>query len=141
MRASSHTQRGAAAVEFALVLPLLLTIVFGTIEWGYYFFNREIVVNSAREGARAGTLQYTPPTNAATVAVTTATNYLTNSGLLLNRDGVSVAKVEYVDASGGSCPATSSCIRVQYTLPTLTGFPDAIFGSNRTIEAYAEMRK
>ena len=139
MTTRSREPHGAAAVEFALVLPLLLLILFGTIEWGYYFFNREIVINSAREGARAGTLQYTPPTNATTVAVATATDYLTSSGLVLTRDGVSVAQIEAVNA-GGACPTGSSCIRVRYTLPTLTGFLDAIF-LNRTIEAYAEMRK
>ncbi len=130
-----HDERGAAAVEFALVLPLLLTIVFGTIEWGYYFFTREIVVNSAREGARAGTLQYAPPTSPSDVAVTAATDYLTNAGLDAAR-----ATVTAVNA-GGACPASSSCIRVLYTFPTLTGFLDAIFGPARTIEAYAEMRK
>lgn len=135
MKRLRNDERGAAAVEFALVLPLLLTIVFGTIEWGYYFFTREIVVNSAREGARAGTLQYAPPTVPTSVAITAATNYLTNSGLDATR-----ATVTSVNG-GGSCPAGSSCIRVLYTFPTLTGFLDAIFGSARTIEAYAEMRK
>ena len=135
MKPFSSRPRGAAAVEFALVLPLLLTIVFGTIEWGYYFFTREIVVNSAREGARAGTLQYTPPTSSTSVAITTATNYITSAGL-----AAAQATVSAVPASG-TCPSGSSCIRVQYTLPTLTGFLDAILGSTRTIDAYAEMRK
>jgi Flp pilus assembly protein TadG len=135
MRSITKMPRGAAAVEFALVLPLLLTIVFGTIEWGYYFFTREIVINSAREGARAGTLQYTPPSIATTEAISTATNYLTSAGLAAARATVSPSP------ASGTCPTGSSCIRVQYTLPTLTGFLDAILGSTRTIDAYAEMRK
>jgi hypothetical protein len=49
-------QRGAVAVEFALVLPLLLLLVLGGIDWGYFFFVGEIVANAAREGARAGSL-------------------------------------------------------------------------------------
>lgn len=137
MKPLSPKPRGAAAVEFALVLPLLLTIVFGTIEWGYYFFTREIVINSAREGARAGTLQYTPPTDPATVAVSTASTYLTNAGL-----NAAQATVKSTQADGtSSCPTDSSCILVKYSLPTLTGFLDAILGSTRTIQAYAEMRK
>ncbi len=135
MRSFSRKPRGAAVVEFALVLPLLLTIVFGTIEWGYYFFTREIVINSAREGARAGTLQYTPPTSATAQAISTATTYLTNAGLAAARATISSAP------ASGPCPSGSSCIRVQYTLPPLTGFLDAILGSTRTIDAYAEMRK
>lgn len=137
MKAFSPKPRGAAAVEFALVLPLLLTIVFGTIEWGYYFFTREIVINSAREGARAGSLQYTPPTDATTVAISTATSYLTNAGL-----AATSADIKPTRADGtSSCPAESSCVLVKYTLPTLTGFLDAILGPTRTIQAYAEMRK
>lgn len=135
MKAFSVRPRGAAAVEFALVLPLLLTILFGTIEWGYYFFNREIVINSAREGARAGSLQYAPPTNPATVAVDTASTYLTNAGLSTARATITAVN------PAGTCPAGSSCVRVQYTLPTLTGFLDALLGSTRVIDAYAEMRK
>jgi hypothetical protein len=51
-----HHQRGAVAVEFALVLPLLLLLVLGGIDWGYYFLVGEIAANAAREGARAGAL-------------------------------------------------------------------------------------
>lgn len=43
-------------MEFALVLPLLLLLVMGTIEWGRYFFLQQLVVNAAREGARAGSV-------------------------------------------------------------------------------------
>lgn len=46
--------RGAAAVEFALVVPLLLLLVFGCIDWGWFFFLDQVVTNAAREGARRG---------------------------------------------------------------------------------------
>ena len=49
--------RGAAAVELAVVLPLLLTLVFGIIEFGWVFMVRETLVNSSREGARVAVLQ------------------------------------------------------------------------------------
>jgi hypothetical protein len=137
MRAFAHRPRGAAAVEFAIVLPLLLTILFGTIEWGYYFFTREIVINSAREGARVGTLQ----TMQSTDAINAAKNYLTGSGLVLNVDGTVGASVYANKPDGSSCPSESSCIRIEYVLPSLTGFLDAILGTSRTVKAYAEMRK
>lgn len=137
MKTWSRKPRGAAAVEFALVLPLLLTILFGTIEWGYYFFTRQIVINSAREGARVGTLQSMQSSD----AVTAAKNYLTGSGLVLKSDGGTVGGTVYTSPAAGTCPTESSCIRIVYTLPTLTGFLDGILGSTRSIDAYAEMRK
>ncbi len=48
------SQSGATAVEFALVLWLLTLLLFGMIEWGLYFFNRQVLANACREGARAG---------------------------------------------------------------------------------------
>ncbi len=55
---------GQTLVEFALVVPLLLTIVFGIIEFGVLFSVYVGLTNGAREGARAGsTFQYQcPPT-------------------------------------------------------------------------------
>jgi hypothetical protein len=47
-------QKGATAVEFAIVLSLLLTLIFGIIEGGLFIFNRQVITNAAREGARAG---------------------------------------------------------------------------------------
>jgi Flp pilus assembly protein TadG len=47
------SQKGSAGVEFAMVLPLLLMLVFGTVEFGVLFYNRQMIVNASREGARA----------------------------------------------------------------------------------------
>lgn len=44
---------GAAAVEFALVLPLLLLLVFGIISYGYMLSFRQALSQGAAEGARA----------------------------------------------------------------------------------------
>jgi Flp pilus assembly protein TadG len=53
----SERARGAAVVEFAVVLPLLLTILFGIIEYGWVFMVRQTLQTSAREGARIAILQ------------------------------------------------------------------------------------
>lgn len=47
------TERGAAAVEFALVVPLLLLLVFGIIQYGYMLSFRQALSQAAAEGARA----------------------------------------------------------------------------------------
>jgi Flp pilus assembly protein TadG len=54
MRRKFASQKGASAVEFALVLPLLIIITFGIIEFGIYLFNQQVITNASREGARAG---------------------------------------------------------------------------------------
>jgi len=47
-------QKGAAIVEFAIVLPLLLLLFIGICEFGILWYNSQIIVNASREGARAG---------------------------------------------------------------------------------------
>jgi Flp pilus assembly protein TadG len=47
-------EKGGAAVEFAVVLPLLLMVVFGIIEFGLLIYNKAMITNASREAARAG---------------------------------------------------------------------------------------
>jgi Flp pilus assembly protein TadG len=47
-----RSERGAAAVEFAIVLPVLMAILFGVIEYGRVFFIQNSITNAARVGAR-----------------------------------------------------------------------------------------
>lgn len=49
----SQGSRGAAAVEFALVLPLLLLVIGGITDFGRAFYTEVLITNAAREGARA----------------------------------------------------------------------------------------
>lgn len=50
----SKNQSGAAAVEFAIVIPVLLLLALGSFEFGLLFYNKQVVTNACREGARAG---------------------------------------------------------------------------------------
>lgn len=47
-------QRGAVAIEFAIVVLLLLVILFGILEFSFTFLQRHFVANAAREGVRIG---------------------------------------------------------------------------------------
>ena len=47
-----QSRRGAQALEFALVLPVLLALLTGVIDYGFYFFQQHSVVASVRDGAR-----------------------------------------------------------------------------------------
>lgn len=48
-----RAQRGAAAVELALVLPVLLLVIGGVVDFGRALYTKVIITNAAREGARA----------------------------------------------------------------------------------------
>lgn len=55
-RSNSPRARAAAIVEFAVVLPLLLTILFGVIQYGWIFMVRQTLQSAAREGCRLAVL-------------------------------------------------------------------------------------
>jgi hypothetical protein len=52
-------ESGQDLVEYALVLPLFLLLIFSIVEFGFLFFQYTMVVNAAREGARAGVVMDT----------------------------------------------------------------------------------
>jgi len=49
-----ENERGAAVVEFAVIALLLLTIIFGILEFALIFMQGHYVENGAREGVRVG---------------------------------------------------------------------------------------
>lgn len=62
-------RRGSAVMEAALVLPVLVVLTMGAMEFGYFFYVKHTLQGAAREGARAA---ITP--GASTSDVTTAVN-------------------------------------------------------------------
>ena len=70
-------RRGNSVVEAVLVFPLLLALMFGTTEYGYYFFVKHTLEGAAREGARVGIM----PSGSDTQVQSAVINYLANAGL------------------------------------------------------------
>jgi Flp pilus assembly protein TadG len=54
-------QRGAAVVEFALILPILLALLVGGIDMSLALYDKAVITNASREGARAGIVARNPP--------------------------------------------------------------------------------
>jgi Flp pilus assembly protein TadG len=50
----NNNNKGVALVEMAIVLPLLIIIVFGIIEFGFIIYDKAMITNASREGARVG---------------------------------------------------------------------------------------
>jgi Flp pilus assembly protein TadG len=67
-------ERGAAAVEMAIVLPLLLLVIGGLVDFGRAYYYKTVSANAAREGARMVAMGYS--TNDATVRVDSAVGTL-----------------------------------------------------------------
>jgi len=53
-RCSRRNQSGATIVEFAIILPLFLILIFGIIEFSILMYDRAMLINASREGARTG---------------------------------------------------------------------------------------
>jgi Flp pilus assembly protein TadG len=48
-------EQGAVAVEFAIILPVLMLLVFGIIDFGHAWYMEHVMSDASREGARYGT--------------------------------------------------------------------------------------
>jgi Flp pilus assembly protein TadG len=61
MKVAWKNQTGASAVEFAIVLPILVLLVFGIIEFSVALYDKAMITNASREGARAAIVFRVPP--------------------------------------------------------------------------------
>ena len=70
MRLAPHNDRGVVAIEFVLVLPALLIVLFSVIGLGAVLGATNRAIGAARDGARAASLGLTPPATVGDIAVT-----------------------------------------------------------------------
>lgn len=79
LRSWWRDDEGVAAVEFGLLLPVLLAILLGIMDYGHVFMVKLTMTNAAREGARVG---ITLPTGSAeSAAEAAATRYLASANI------------------------------------------------------------
>lgn len=77
MKEKSRTQMGTAAVEFAVLLPLLIVLVLGIIEFGALYYNKAMITNASRVGARIGIVKTDDPWSVTKTKIeNTIDNYL-----------------------------------------------------------------
>ncbi len=107
----SPRARGAAVVEFAVVLPLLLTILFGIIEYGWVFMVRQTLQTAAREGTRIAVLSTS--TSPYTSVLTRVADVMEPTGLT----GYSVSLEHAVAAD----PVEKVTVTVPYSEVSLMG--------------------
>ena len=119
MRSRRH--RGAAAVEFALIVPLLVMILFGIIEFGYAFYVQASVAGAARVGVRNYSINYSQPSSSAN-AVAVAT-----SAVPVPADVISAVLSPACTTAGAQ-----TTMVITYRYHSLTGLLDGFLGGNIT---------
>ena len=132
-----ENQRGVAAVEFAIVLPLLLFLFIGITEFGITYYNKQILTNAAREGARAGVIDGIAdnPNKIKGIVVDYASEKLISFGA----DILSISDVTLDDSDTGYLKVS---VDFNYTYLMLSGFRffGAEFGPNLSIGASTVMK-
>jgi Flp pilus assembly protein TadG len=78
MDTDKNREKGVAAVEFALILPMLLLVLFMIIEFSIILYDKAVITNASREGARYGIVEDTPRRTAGAITATVNNYCLSN---------------------------------------------------------------
>jgi Flp pilus assembly pilin Flp len=124
MKRLAKEHRGAVAVEFALLLPILIALLLGIMEFGLAYSTQVTITNAAREAARTMAIHKNEST-AKAAALTSAPH--------LNPE----LREAHIRFSAATCVAGSNnTTTIDYPMRFVTGF----FGTGITITGRATMR-
>jgi Flp pilus assembly protein TadG len=126
-----RNRRAAAAVEFAIVAPVFLLMVFGMIEYGRMVMVYQVITNASREGARVAVLD-----GATTATVTASVNsYLTAA--MITGANVVVAPNPPSTAKYGD-PVT---VTVSIPFSQVSWLPSPMYLGSHTLTSATVMRR
>ena len=124
-------EKGASLVEFAMVAPFLILLLFGIIEFAWVFATNLDVKHGAREGARI-TAVNTPDTGNVDLAAEICSR--------MNIVGSDTATTITWASDGTPAVGEGVIVTVSTPLSTLTGIMDWAFGSVPTLDSTVEIR-
>ena len=104
-------QRGAAAVEFAHLLPVVMALLMGALEMGLILYDKAVLTNATREGARAGIVLRNPKPTVNEITTVVLQKSQTSLISLLPADA---PQVTVLQSSPAAWPNTLQ-VSVQYT--------------------------
>lgn len=120
---SETSERGAVAVEFALLAPVLIMLLLGIMEFGRAYNVQISLSNAAREGARVMAINYAAPT-----ATTTAKAAAISAASVLSPSLTNDKIAFKYQTTPASTPAPTACaanvqvtVTIDYNLSTMTG--------------------
>jgi Flp pilus assembly protein TadG len=121
-RLRSKNQEGASLVEFAVLAPLFVVLLFALLEFGLSLYTKEVVTNASREGARFGVV-YTTPRRTSDEIRTKVQEYLTKAGFTGTPD------VNVTGAQGASGAALTVSVTYPYNFQVLPHFVNTLTGT------------
>ncbi|MGI5838273.1 MAG: TadE/TadG family type IV pilus assembly protein [bacterium] len=121
-------EQGQSLVEFALILPLLILLVTGIMQFGSIYNDYIVLQNAAREGARAGVVGKSDAEISDIVY-----NYA--AGLDSSRLTVTVAPVESVRRCGDTLT-----VSLEYSMPVTIGLLQPLLGNQISLDSQIKMR-
>jgi Flp pilus assembly protein TadG len=121
LRASLPGRKGSTTVEFALVLPVLMVLLFGIVEFGLIFKDVLAINQAAREGARAAAVGSTTTTvsnrvTSSAATLTTANLTITSSYRTYN-NGVWSAWTSLANSGEVNAAPSGAQVRVAVSYP------------------------
>jgi Flp pilus assembly protein TadG len=127
---------GASLVEFALMAPFLLLLLFGLIEFAWLFSQNLDVRHGAREGARLVAVNYPYGPNPSAVAPPAQASAIV-AEICDRMDVASGAEVTLSSTGGVGADATAA---VEAPANTLTGFLDWAIPDTMTLQSEVTIR-
>ncbi len=104
-------EKGAAAVEFALILPVLLLMLFLIIEFSIILYDKAVITNASREGARSGIVFSAAPRVSVGAITATVNNYCATN-LISFGTSTPVATVSSTSGPGVACVNSGDLLTV-----------------------------
>ncbi len=92
-------QKGVAAAEFALIMPVLSILAFGIIEYSLFLYDQQMITNASREGARAGIVS-SPSALTDDEITTVVDNYVDNKLINFNAVNSPTTTIQRESADG-----------------------------------------
>lgn len=131
-------ERGAELIEMAMVMPILLLIVGGIVDFGFMFRSWEVVTNAAREGARVGILPGYSCDSATPADIQSRIDaYMAASGFPdADEYEIEIDNVP-VDTAVGTFTACAVVVRMEQDLPSLSIFTQMFGGNLSTVPVAA----
>ena len=126
-----QNNRGVAAVELAICLPILILLVCGSIEFGLLFYNQQVITNASREGVRAGIVTKTETAD----IIQIVENYC--NGKLINLNGANALQTDAVTVSA---PDGDDDLTVRITYDYNFLFAGILGFTDKTLSAQTIMR-